>query len=171
MIKTLRPKKEIEEDISRWQDLPCLWVSRISIVHMAVLAKETYSFRATPINIPTQFFTDLESTVFRSLWKHKRPKLAYAVLNSRPAGLVSSPDVTFYYRPAIMGTTLYWHKAELWIYRMESGTHMRTRILQQLPDLCQRDNLCALEKWYWPNWMATRRTSRSCSFTLRTAEL
>lgn len=76
MIKTLRPKKEIEEDISRWKDLPCSWVSRINIVHMAVLAKGTYRFSSTPINIPTQFFTDLESTVFRSLWKHRRPKLA-----------------------------------------------------------------------------------------------
>lgn len=75
MIKTLRPKKEIE-DISRWKDLPCLWVSRINIGKMAVRSKGTYRFSATPIKIPTQFFSDLESTVFRSLWKHKRPKLA-----------------------------------------------------------------------------------------------
>lgn len=76
MIKTLRPKKEIEEDLSRWKGLPCLWVSRINTVKMAVLAKGTYRFSATPIKISTQFFSDLKSTVFRSLWKHKRPKLA-----------------------------------------------------------------------------------------------
>lgn len=76
MIKTLRPKKEIEEGITRQKDLPRLRVSRVNMVKMAVLAKGTYRFSATPTKIPTQFFTDLESTVFRSLWKHKRPKLA-----------------------------------------------------------------------------------------------
>ena len=28
-------KKEIEEDIRRWKDLPCSWIDRINIVKMA----------------------------------------------------------------------------------------------------------------------------------------
>jgi hypothetical protein len=32
-------KKEIEEDLRRWKDLPCSWISRIDIVKMDFLAK------------------------------------------------------------------------------------------------------------------------------------
>jgi hypothetical protein len=30
-------KREIEEDIRRWKDLPCSWIGRINIVKMAIL--------------------------------------------------------------------------------------------------------------------------------------
>ena len=45
-------KNEIEEDIRKWKDLPC-------IVKMAVLPKATYRFNSTSIKIPEQLFTDL----------------------------------------------------------------------------------------------------------------
>jgi hypothetical protein len=32
-------KKEIEEDIRRWNALPCSWIGRINIVKIAILAK------------------------------------------------------------------------------------------------------------------------------------
>ena len=32
-------KKEIEEDLRRWKDLPCSWIGRINIVKMAILPK------------------------------------------------------------------------------------------------------------------------------------
>jgi hypothetical protein len=66
-------KKEIEEHLSRWKDLPCSWIGRINIVKMAVLPKTTYRFIAIPIKIPTQFFIDLKRTICKLIWNNKNP--------------------------------------------------------------------------------------------------
>jgi hypothetical protein len=43
------PKKEIEEDYTRWIELPCSWIGRINIVKIAILPKTIYIFNAIPI--------------------------------------------------------------------------------------------------------------------------
>jgi hypothetical protein len=42
-------KKEIEEDLRRWKDLPCSWICRTNIVKMANLLKAINRFNAIPI--------------------------------------------------------------------------------------------------------------------------
>jgi hypothetical protein len=42
-------EREIEEDLRRWNDLPCSWVGRINIVKMVMLQKAIYRFSAIPI--------------------------------------------------------------------------------------------------------------------------
>jgi hypothetical protein len=44
-------KKEIEDDLRRWKDLPCSWNGRYKIVKMAILLKAIYRFNSTPSKI------------------------------------------------------------------------------------------------------------------------
>ena len=93
-------KKKIEEDLRRWKDLPCSWISRINIVKMPILPKAIYRFNAISIKIPTQLFR--VRTICKFIWNNKKPRIAKTLLkDKRTSSTITIPDLKLYYRAIV----------------------------------------------------------------------
>ena len=129
---------------------------------MSILSKADHRFNATPIKIPTVYFTKIEKPILKFTWNHKGTWIAKTILKKKKkAEGVTHPDFKTYYKATVIKqygtdtkTNIHTNEAE---QRAQKKTHAYTvnGFSAKRPRIANGEKYNLFNKWCYKKWISS----------------